>query len=101
RRDPDRRMRLLDRAWGDVNVVQLMESAVMSHAVLGPKPLDQRDALIEQVPAVIHIHVKGVELFGNERAPEAHIESASAYVVEHRQLGCELDRVVERRNSRP
>ena len=98
RGDPDRRVGLLDRPGIQVDVTEAVELAVVGDAVLGPEPLDDVDALLEPGAALVHAHAEDLELLGDEGAAEAHVETAVAEVVQHRQLGGELDRVVERRD---
>ena len=74
-----------------------MEAAMVSHPILGPQPLDDLKAFVEEVAAVVHVHVEGIELPGDEGAAKADIEAPIAHVVEHRKLSRELDGMVEGR----
>ena len=88
-------MRLLDGTRLQVHVAEAVEASLVGHAVLGPEPRDDVDAFLEARAALVHAHAEHLELLRDEGAAEAHVEAAVAEVVEHRQLGGELDGVVE------
>src|SRR6266850_4731255 len=101
RGDPDRGVRLLDRPRIEVDVAEAVELTVVGDAILGPEPPDDVEALLEPGAALVHAHAEDLELLRDEGAPEAHVETAVAEVVQHRQLGGQLDRVVEGRDHGP
>src|SRR2546426_4064898 len=100
RGDPDGRVRLLQGTRRQVDIAKPVELAVVGHAVLGPEPGDDVDAFLEAGAALLHAHAEHLELLRDERAAEAHVEATVADVVQRRQLGRELDGMVEGRADR-
>src|SRR5262245_1739908 len=94
--DPDRRVRLLHRPWHEADVAKAVKFSLVRNPLLCPKPGDDVNALFEARSALIHAHPEDVELLWDEGASEARVEPAVADVIEHRELGSELDRMVER-----
>src|SRR5215467_8695975 len=100
RRDPNRRMRLLNRPGHEPNVVKLVKLSFVGNSFLCPKSGYDVDSLLEPCSALIHIHAEGIEFLWDKSPSKTCVEPAVADVVQHRKLAGELYRIVESGNDR-
>ena len=99
--DPDRRMRLLvDRRQQRHAGHRRPEIALELHRRAGPGLLDQLDALLDPLAALLHVDAENVELVADEAAADAEIEPALRQLVERRRLLGHPHRIVERQHGR-
>ena len=61
--DPDRRSRLLHRAWRDLHVFVLVKSPLVVHHTMGPDITDNPQAFIAQRPTLGKGHFQGAKFF--------------------------------------
>ena len=72
-----------------------MEPTLERDVLLAEQPVDDRDALVEALAALVEAHPEPLELVRQEGACEADLESTARDRVEHADLARELQRVVE------
>ena len=72
-----------------------MELTLERDVLLTQQSIDDRDALVEALAALVEAHPEPLELVGQEGACEADLESTARDRVEHADLTRELQRVVE------
>src|SRR5262245_22414879 len=102
-RDPDRWARLLAGLRFERQVAELIEAALVAHAVLGPEPAQDRDAFLEAGPAVRQPHLERRELglgrLARQAAADARPEDhpSARDVVERSPLGGEQQSIAQRK----
>ena len=98
-RHPDRRVRLLvDRRQHRQARHRRPELALEFQRRVGPGLLDELDALLDALAAVLHVDAEGIELVADETAPDAEIEPALRQLVQGRGLLRHPHRIVERQH---
>src|SRR6516165_5005376 len=89
--------RLLHRPGHKADIFETVKLPFVRNSILRPEPGDDVNSLLEACPALLHAHSENVELLWDKGAPKAGVEPAVTDVIQHRQLGGELDGIVEGR----
>src|SRR5215468_1789612 len=88
-------MRALGGAWAHVQTLSGVEASLEIEGRAGPGALDDGDAFLHAGPAVVAIRLEGLIVLQRTPAADAHVESASADHVEHGELLCQIDWVMQ------
>ena len=75
------------------------EFAFEFHGRAGPGLLDQLDAFLDPLAAVLHVDAENVELVADKTAADAEIEAALRQLIERRRLFGHPHRIVERQHG--
>ncbi len=97
--DADRRVRPLERARHHRDVLDLVVGAVIAEALLGPRPADDLERLVEASAVFRHGHAEAMELARNRASAHAELEATAGEQVRRRGLLGAAQRVVERQQG--
>src|SRR5262249_18981923 len=96
-RQPQRRMRPLQRTRNHFDIVQLIKTAVKIEALLAPGPQDTRQHLLEALAAAAHIDAITAIVAGKRAAPGAQLAPPTREPVERGDSRGEPHRMMQRK----